>query len=81
MEENQFADFFSLMANHDDLWYQSFADDIPALIFVLDPGKKKLNYINKQFTDVLGYTADDLRSCDYDVTRFLFRENDVAAFL
>lgn len=80
MENNQFSDLFSLLSSQNNTWYQGFADDIPAMIFVLDAGSKKINYVNRQFTDMLGYTREDLQTCDYDVTRFLFKD-DVAAFL
>ncbi|MFL9484076.1 ATP-binding protein [Chitinophagaceae bacterium LWZ2-11] len=52
-----------------------FADSIPALVFVTDANKRKVRYINKQVTNMLGYDLNDVSGWDYDVTRFFFKDD------
>lgn len=59
--------------NGDDFSRQ-ITDFIPALIYVYDPDRNKLNYINRQVTDLLGYTYDDVQDWE-GITNIVYKED------
>ena len=60
--------------NKDD-FYQKIADFFPALIYVYDAGNKKLRYINKKVTDVLGFSYEEINDWENDFMKFVFEED------
>jgi len=55
--------------------YRNLADFFPALVYVYDAEKKKIGYVNKQFSSLLGYSYDDLLAFDYDWKKIVFEED------
>lgn len=43
---------------------QRLNDLVPSIIYIYDVNSKKLNYVNKKMTDILGYTLDDITGLD-----------------
>lgn len=43
---------------------QRINDLIPSIIYIYDVNSKKLSYVNKKMTDILGYTLDDITGLD-----------------
>ncbi|GAB2676232.1 hypothetical protein GCM10027036_32460 [Flavihumibacter cheonanensis] len=52
----------------------------PALIYVYDPGKGKIRYINRKITDLLGYSWEDVASWKEDLSQLVYQE-DLATVL
>jgi PAS domain S-box-containing protein len=59
--------------------YKNLADFFPAIVYVYDAEKKKIGYVNKQFSTLLGYNNDDLLAIDYDWKKIVFEE-DIKTF-
>jgi PAS domain S-box-containing protein len=58
-----------------DEMQQRITDFLPAIVYVYDTNSRKLRYINKQVTDVLGYSFEDIRSWDNDVLQMVFKDD------
>src|ERR1044071_7938120 len=58
-----------------DEFSEKITDFVPAIIYVFDTDSKKLKYINRKITDVLGYTYDDISSLDDDLMNIVFQED------
>jgi len=56
-------------------WQQKLTDFIPALVYIYDARNKKLSYINKRVTDLLGYTYGDFEEWDNDLMKVIFSED------
>ena len=54
---------------------QKIADFFPTIIYVYNADQKKIRYINKKLTDVLGYTHEDIESHNYDFLKFVFKQD------
>src|SRR5215204_386676 len=54
---------------------QTIADFFPAIIYVYDPEKKRLRFINKRVTDFLGYSYEEIEQFDNDFMKFVFRDD------
>jgi PAS domain S-box-containing protein len=50
-------------------------DLFPALVYVYDADRRKLRYINKKITDLLGYAWEDLGSWNNDLNKMIFAED------
>lgn len=50
-------------------------DFFPAIIYVYDADSKKLKYINRRVTDLLGYTLNDLAKLDEDFLKIVHKED------
>ena len=79
-ESNMNLDFLRLLfqqQNEDEFLsnYRNLADFFPGLVYVYDAGKGKIGYVNKKFTEILGYTALDLDGFDYDWKRIIYEED------
>lgn len=59
--------------------YQRLADLFPALVYVFDASNKRVGYVNKQFSKLLGYTNEDLDGLGYDINKIIFKD-DVEKF-
>lgn len=70
---SSFKSLFESGENSEGL--QQIADFFPALIYIYDTDKKKLRFINKQVTDLLGYSYDDVKSWDHDFMKMVFQED------
>lgn len=55
--------------------YKKLADFFPALVFVLDAENNKLAYVNKQFSNLLGYNEEDLNGIDYEWNKIIFQSD------
>jgi PAS domain S-box-containing protein len=58
-----------------DEMQQRITDFLPAIVYVYDTNSRKLRYINKQVTDVLGYSFEDIRNWDNDVLQMVFKDD------
>ncbi|MBC7904856.1 MAG: PAS domain-containing protein [Gemmatimonadaceae bacterium] len=53
----------------------NLADFFPAIIYVYDTSNKKLRFVNKKMTDLLGYSFDDVSGWDNDMMKLVFSED------
>ena len=58
-----------------DLLKESFADFIPALLYIYDPRNEKIKFINKKATEILGYTAEEIMGWNNDLWSMVFEED------
>ncbi|MET0244803.1 MAG: PAS domain-containing protein, partial [Flavitalea sp.] len=78
------------MENNDDLFHlkKLFGDGIvgdnfqekindffPAIIYVYDTSEKKLRFINKKITDVLGFTFDEISGWNDGIQQLVFKDD------
>ncbi|HTF27660.1 MAG TPA: PAS domain-containing protein [Flavitalea sp.] len=61
--------------NVENEFQQKINDFFPAIVYVYDTEQKKLRYINKKITDVLGYTYDDISGWDDALLQLVFKED------
>lgn len=54
---------------------QQITDLFPALIYVFDAESRKLRYINRHITDLLGYAWEDISEWDNDFTKMIFDDD------
>lgn len=54
---------------------QKITDFFPAIVYVYDADNKKLRYINKRVTDVLGYTYEDISLWDDGILNLVFKDD------
>jgi PAS domain S-box-containing protein len=54
---------------------QKINDFFPALIYVYDPAKRKLRYVNRQLTDILGFSYEELSTTDDGLMNLIFSED------
>jgi PAS domain S-box-containing protein len=54
---------------------QSIFDFFPDIVYVYDLEQRKLRYINKKISSVLGYTGDDLNEWNYDLMKLVYEED------
>lgn len=73
-EINPLKLLFHIWNSGDDL-SGKITDLFPAIIYVYDADTKRLKYINRKITEVLGYTYDDIASFDDDLTNIVFKED------
>jgi PAS domain S-box-containing protein len=50
-------------------------DFFPAIIYIFDADAKKLKYINRKVTDLLGYTYNDVQTWDNDLMSFVHKDD------
>ncbi len=50
-------------------------DFFPGIVYVYDAGEKKIRYVNKKISHVLGYSSDDLKDWNHDLTKLIFQED------
>ncbi|ULQ51878.1 PAS domain-containing sensor histidine kinase [Flavihumibacter fluvii] len=50
-------------------------DLYPALVYVYDADQRKLRYINRRITDLLGYAWEDVSKWDNDLNKIIFEED------
>ncbi len=54
----------------------TLSDFIPGIVCVYDTGSKKLRYINKKVTELLGFTYDDIDAWQDDWKNLIFEEDN-----
>lgn len=50
-------------------------DFFPAIIYIYDADAKKLKYINRKVTDLLGYSFNDVQTWDHDFTSIVHKDD------
>jgi PAS domain S-box-containing protein len=50
-------------------------DFFPAIIYIYDADSKKLKYINRKVTDLLGYTLNDIINLDDDLLKIVHKDD------
>ncbi len=50
-------------------------DFVPNIIYVYDADSKQLSYVNKKITEVLGYSFEDLKAFNHDISKVIFNED------
>ena len=58
-----------------DSFQRQLTDFFPAIVYVYDAGNKRLQYINKKVTEVLGYSYDDIKGWNDDVFNLVFKDD------
>ncbi len=58
-----------------DEFQQKLNDFFPAIVYVYDVEQKKLRYINKKITDVLGYSFEEVSEWDDGLLQLVFKED------
>src|SRR5258708_15740031 len=59
----------------DESTYERIYDFFPGIIYVYNTDSKKLRYVNKKLTDVLGFSYDDIKTWDNDFSKFIFKDD------
>ena len=54
---------------------QGLFDFFPGIVYVYDAPKKKLRYVNRKISEVLGYSHDDLKDWNHDLNKLIFQED------
>ena len=50
-------------------------DLVPSIIYIYDANKKKLSYVNKKVTDILGYEFNDINAWDDHLQGLVFKDD------
>jgi len=50
-------------------------DFFPAIVYIYDADTRKLKYINRKVTDLLGYTPDDMHTWDNDLMSIVHKDD------
>jgi PAS domain S-box-containing protein len=58
-----------------DEFSRKIADFFPAIIYVYDVDSRKLKYINRRVTDMLGYTLEDVEGLDDGILPLVYQED------
>jgi PAS domain S-box-containing protein len=61
--------------NGNDGLPDKITDFFPAIVYVYDADTKKLKYINRKLTDLLGYSYNDLLTWDNDLMSIVHNED------
>ena len=64
-----------LFESADDNVHEKIYDLFPGIIYVYNTDTKKLRYVNKRITDVLGFSYQDIKTWDNDFSRIIFKED------
>jgi PAS domain S-box-containing protein len=59
----------------EEAFQQSIFDFFPDIICVYDTDQRKLRYVNKKISTVLGFTSDDLIEWNYDLLKIVYEED------
>src|SRR5687767_14708420 len=59
----------------DDGIPEKITDFFPAIVYIYDVGSKKLKYINRKITEMLGYTYNDIKGWEDDLMRIVHKED------
>ena len=54
-------------------------DFLPIIVYISDPENKKVNYINKRITELLGYSFDDINGWEDGFMHVVFKDDVEAA--
>jgi len=73
--ESRLYPFKGLLESQDDSFREEIYDFFPGIIYVYNTHTKKLSYVNKKITDVLGFSADDILDWDNDFTKVIFKDD------
>jgi PAS domain S-box-containing protein len=71
---NLFKLFFGNAVEDEALQYK-INDLVPSIIYVYDANKKKLSYVNKKITDILGFEFEEINSWDDHLSSLVFKED------
>jgi PAS domain S-box-containing protein len=79
MDDSESNDFDKFRLNREDKdtdgLQQKLADFFPGIIYVYDTDNKKLRYVNKGVTDLLGYSYEDITGWKEDIMSMVFKED------
>jgi PAS domain S-box-containing protein len=73
-ELNPLKLLFHAMNGSDEL-SGKITDFFPAIVYVYDADSKRLKYINRKITEVLGYSYDDISNWNDDLTNIVYKED------
>ncbi len=54
---------------------QKLIDFLPIIVYISDPENKKVNYINKRITDLLGYSTEDINKWENGFMHIVFKDD------
>jgi PAS domain S-box-containing protein len=54
---------------------EKITDFFPAIVYIYDVSSKKLKYINRKITEMLGYTYHDVKAWEDDLMRIVHKED------
>ena len=74
---SQLQNLKSMFNDNEDIdsAYNKLSNFIPGIVYVYDTGNKKLRYINKKVTELLGYSFDDINTWDDDWQQLIFNDD------
>jgi PAS domain S-box-containing protein len=61
--------------NEDDSLQRKLLDFLPIIVYISDPENKKVNYINKRITELLGYSFDDINEWEDGFMHVVFKDD------
>jgi PAS domain S-box-containing protein len=64
-----------LFESPDENFHERIYDFFPGIIYVYNTNTKKLRYVNKKITDVLGFSYDDIKTWDNDFNKIIFKDD------
>ncbi len=74
-EPNNIFNFFFGNSGEPSEVQKKINDLVPSIIYIYDANKKKLSYVNKKVTDILGYEFDDINAWDDHLQELVFKED------
>ena len=69
---DRLKDFFN---SPEENFHETIYDFFPGIIYVYHPETKKLRYVNKGITDLLGFTKDDIKAFEDDFTKIVHQDD------
>src|ERR1700712_4972079 len=54
---------------------QKLVDFLPMIVYISDPENKKVNYINRRITDLLGYSTEDINNWENGFMHIVFKDD------
>ncbi len=59
----------------EEIAHENIYDFFPGIIYVYNTHTKKLSYVNKKISDVLGFSSDEIKTWDNDLTRIIHKDD------
>src|SRR5882757_9452756 len=64
-----------LFESSEETFHEKIYDFFPGIIYVYNTDTRKLRYVNKKITDVLGFSYEDIKTWDNDFSKIIFKED------
>jgi PAS domain S-box-containing protein len=75
VDEHYLHHLRGLFESSEETFHEKIFDFFPDIIYVYDTDSRKLRYVNKRITDVLGFSYDDIKTWDNDFNKIIFKDD------